>query len=186
MKNILSLFTIIVMITACSPAVPPNGKVESLVEPEAKEISHSESNLQPANLLTLIDAQKIMGETLKLEDSASTITGTASVFNCGYTGITEDKKTGKVGKLYLAYWQYNDIPTAHKAYTDIKVANEKNGIEVVQDLGDEAYYHSDKQNFYFIMVRKGKNVFDMKVNKITSTTSLEEFRSVAKKITSAL
>ena len=53
-------------------------------------------------------------------------------------------------------------------------------------MGDEAYFHSDGQNFYFIIVRKGEKMFRIKVNKITSTTSLKEFNMIAKNITASL
>ncbi len=64
-------------------------------------------------------------------------------------------------------------------------ANEDHGISVM-DLGDESYFHTDSVNFYFIMVRKNRKVFNMKVNKITSFTSPEQFKLVARKITDAL
>jgi hypothetical protein len=48
-------------------------------------------------------------------------------------------------------------------------------------MGDEAYFHSDGQNFYFIIVRIGKRLFRIKVNKVTSHTSLNEFKRVSKK-----
>ena len=57
---------------------------------------------------------------------------------------------------------------------------------MIHDLGDEAYFHSDGENFYFILVRKGLKMIRMKVNKITSNTSVAEFNRVARKITEAL
>ena len=137
-------------------------------------------------LLTLEDAEKIMGQKAKLTDSVTSFNYHFSIFNCGYTALEADKKTGKTGKLYLACWQYDNVDSAHNAYTFIKVGNEKNGIKVLQGFGDEAYFHTDNTNFYFIIVRKDKKVFDMKVNKTTSTTSVEEFNAVAEKITAML
>ena len=66
------------------------------------------------------------------------------------------------------------------------LANKPNGIEIIHNLGDEAYFHSAKVHFYFIMVRKGKNVFNIKVNKITSSTSLKEFNKIANRITALI
>lgn len=48
-------------------------------------------------------------------------------------------------------------------------------------MGDEAYFQGS-ENFHFIMVRKGDRIFVMKVNKITSKTSLDEFMLTAKNI----
>ena len=76
--------------------------------------------------------------------------------------------------------------TAVRFYTSIKKASENHGIKVLHDMGDEAYFHTDNQNFYFIMVRKGGNLFRMKVNKITKTTSLDAFYEIAKNISSEM
>lgn len=81
---------------------------------------------------------------------------------------------------------YAEIESAKKTYSGIMESNRKNGINELKDLGDEAYFHTDNKNFYFILVRKGTKVLRMKVNKITNTTSREAFDSVANKITAAL
>jgi hypothetical protein len=59
-------------------------------------------------------------------------------------------------------------------------------LKTLNDRGDEAYFHSDNKNFYFVMVRNGAAVFNLKVNKITANTSLVNFNRVAAEITSAL
>ena len=71
--------------------------------------------------------------------------------------------------------QYNQDLSAKNAYNSIKAPNENHeGVKIVHDMGDEAYFYSDGRNFYFILVRKGKIMFRIKVNKITSHTSLNE------------
>ena len=56
------------------------------------------------------------------------------------------------------------------------------GIKTLKNMGDEAYFHTDNQNFYFIMARKGNRMIRMKVNKVTSKTSLEQFYAAAQKM----
>jgi len=101
---------------------------------------------------------------------------------CDQNNVIKDKHNGNPGIL-------DDLLTLERAekigkYHDIKTANEDHeGITTLTDLGDEAYFHTDSENFYFIMVRKGVIVFNMKVNKITSLTSRDEFNNVAQVIT---
>ncbi|MGV8093724.1 MAG: hypothetical protein AB2L24_17840, partial [Mangrovibacterium sp.] len=74
-----------------------------------------------------------------------------------------------------------------QVYASIKTANEGHeGIKILDDIGDEAYFHSDGENFYFILVRKGEKVLRMKVSKITGKTSLNQFNLIARNITASL
>lgn len=143
-------------------------------------------SLNPGRLFTKADADKIMGEPTHLADSSTKHETLLSSYLCAYKANAEDSKTTKTGAVYFLIEQYPQIPSAQKKYTDTKKANERLGIEVLDHLGDEAYYHSDGKNFYFIMVRKGNKVFNIKVNKITSTTSLPEFKQTAHTIAASI
>jgi hypothetical protein len=142
---------------------------------------------QLQSIFPLQDAEKILGEPAHLTDSSATVSKNNSIYRCTYFANVKDEKSGKTGCIYFLLEHYSDIADAQKKYTDIKVANQNHeGVKELQDLGDEAYFHTDNQNFYFIMVRKGAKVFNMKVNKITSKTSLAEFNLTANKITERL
>jgi len=133
------------------------------------------------------DAEKILGEKAHLSDSSSTIKKDTLEIKKAYTANSKNQKTGKTGNVYFMIEEYKQVASAKNAYTAIKVANEKHaGFKTLHDIGDEAYFHSDGTNFYFILVRKQKTMFRMKVNKITGTTSLEEFKRIAKKISDDL
>ena len=133
------------------------------------------------------DAEKILGENAYLSDSSSTIKKDTLEIKRAYTANSPDQKTGKTGVIYFMIEEYDQDSSAKNAYNLIKVANESHeGVKTVHDMGDEAYFHSDGKNFYFILARKGKIMFRMKVNKITSHTSLNEFNLVSKKISDAL
>jgi hypothetical protein len=137
--------------------------------------------------LSKSDAEKILGEKAFLSDSSSTIKKDTLECKSAYTAYSKDQKTGKTGVVYFMIEEYNQELSAKNAYSSIKVANENHeGIKIIHDLGDEAYFHSDGQNFYFILVRKGKLMFRIKVNKITSHSSLNEFNRVSKKISDEL
>ncbi|MFI5212130.1 MAG: hypothetical protein ACHQIH_04550, partial [Ignavibacteria bacterium] len=89
--------------------------------------------------------------------------------------------------IYYLFEKYDNVSFAQKHYTSIKTSNKDHeGFKVLYGIGDEAYLHSDYENFYFIIVRKGEKIFNMKVNKITSKTSLNEFNSIAKNLAAAL
>lgn len=83
--------------------------------------------------------------------------------------------------------QYGTISSSKNACTSIKEANEKHeGVKVLDGLGDEAYFHSDGQNFYFVLLRKEKKMFRIKLNKITNKTTLANFNLVVKKVAATL
>ena len=76
---------------------------------------------------------------------------------------------------------------AKKAYADLKKSNAGHeGLLVISGLGDEAYFHTDQQNFSFILVRKGNKMMRMKVNPLTSHYTFTEFNRVAREIANRL
>ena len=133
------------------------------------------------------DAEKILGEKAYLSDSSSTIKKDTLEIKRAYTANSKDQKTGKTGVIYFMIEKYDQESSAKAAYNFIKVANESHeGVKTIHDMRDEAYFHSDRKNFYFILARKGKLMFRIKVNKITSHTSLNEFNLISKKISDTL
>jgi len=159
-------------------------KIEAVTDAKLNQMHNP---IHPGNLFTLSDAEKILGEEAHLTDSSSKIKGDTLTYNSAYTANSRDEKTGKTGVIYFMFEEYAQVASAKQVYSFIKKSNENHeGVKVLNDLGDEAYFHSDGENFYFILVRKGEKMFRMKVNKITSTTSLEEFNLIAKNITAAI
>ena len=149
--------------------------------------SHQQNSFFNRVYFTKSDAEKILGEKAFLSDSSSTIKKDTLECKSAYTAYSKDQKTGKTGVIYFMIEQYSQDLSAKNAYNSIKVANENHeGVKIVHDMGDEAYFHSDGKNFYFILVRKGKIMFRIKVNKITSHTSLNEFNLISKKISDDL
>jgi len=136
-----------------------------------------------SKLLTLSDAEKIMGEPAELTCNTFVIKGDTSEYKCDYTALSQDTINRKTGKLYFMYEAYATVDAAKNAYVSIYQANRTHeGVEMVTGLGDEAYYHTDGTAFYFFLVRKGAKMFRMKLNKITSHSSETEFKNVAKHV----
>jgi hypothetical protein len=134
--------------------------------------------------LPLSDAEKIMGEPASLTCNTFIQRTSTLEYKCTYTAHAEDAGTGKTGKLYFMSEVYNEEDAAKAAYSESYQANRKHeGVEIVPGLGDEAYYHSDGRNFYFFLVRTDKKMFRLKLNKITSHSSVTDFKEVARLIT---
>jgi hypothetical protein len=136
-------------------------------------------------VLGLNDAEKILGEPAVITEN-----NTSTQANIKATRLTYKSKaaqTEKSGGLYFLLEEYKLITDAKTKYSFIQASNENNpGFKPLTDVGDEAYYHSDGENFYFIMARKGTKVVTMKVNKITKTTSEDAFMETAKAIVTRL
>lgn len=140
-----------------------------------------------SKLLTLTDAKKIMGEPAKLTGNTFIKKGDTLEYTCDYTAIAQDAITSKTGKLYFMYEKYKGAAAAANAYSAIYQGNRGHkGVEVVSGLGNEAYYHSDQTGFYFFLVRKNEKMIRLKLNKVTSHSSVTEFKAAAKRIVDKL
>jgi hypothetical protein len=192
LKKSLLVATVSLLTSACThtpkPSEPDTQKIADKPVSNTNTVTVTNPNLAATlrDLITLSEAEEIMGERMLLADSSTTKENDGQVYKCAYKAYTEDPKSRKTGSIYFLAQVYNDTSSAKQRYTFIKTANEGHGIKVLEGLGDEAYFHTDKENFYFVMVRVGTTVFNMKVNKITSTTSLDAFNRVTVQITSKL
>jgi hypothetical protein len=152
-----------------------------------QNINQSTSQININNLLSESDAEKILGEPAHLSEKNTTIKSDVSTYNLTYSANSKDQKTGITGIIYFLFEEYKQISFAKKYYSSIKTANQNHqGVVEIFDIGDEAYFHSDGTNFYFIMVRKAQKIFIIKVNKITGKTSLDEFNRFAKNLSAEL
>ena len=189
-KNIISITVILFLISCNSHNEKSNLNEKQFPKTDSVQIGksvESKPTINPQNLLSVGDARLILGEPCSVIDVSNSNEGKALNYSCSYEALAKNKKNGKKGSLYFLLEEYNDSTSAKERYTFIKTSNEKNpGVKTLSGYGDEAYFHSDLENFYFIMARKGKNVFNMKVNKITNTTSLEQFKMVAKRIAASI
>ena len=137
--------------------------------------------------LGFTDSEKILGESGHIIDSALTIKDDVTEYKVSYRADSLDKETGKTGGLYYLFQEYKDTLNAKEVYSFFKKANKDHeGIKILHDAGDEAYFHSDEENFYYISIRKGSKLIIMKVNKITSRTSLNEFNTIARNFASGI
>jgi hypothetical protein len=132
------------------------------------------------------DALKILGESAELTDSTYSDTHGVIIFSLVYKALKKDAKSGKTGNIYYMLEQYDTLEAAERTYDFIRTANKDHGIRDLEGVGEEAYFHSDNTNFYFILARKGNRMIRMKVNKTTGNTSLDEFNRIAARIAGQL
>jgi hypothetical protein len=168
------ILALIGLFASCRKA-PANANGPCVIETDSVAIA--------SKLLTLADAEKIMGEPAKLTCNSFIKKGDTLEYTCDYTALSQDAITGKTGKLYFMYEIYGGAAAAANAYASIYQANSGHpGVEVVYGLGSEAYYHSDGTGFYFFLVRKNEKMFRLKLNKVTSHSSVAEFKQAATRI----
>ncbi|CAN5597452.1 hypothetical protein BH10ACI1_BH10ACI1_26380 [soil metagenome] len=155
------------------------------------EKSVSAEKSKPCEFLTPSDAEKILGQTVRLIENTSKIEGDVSKSDCVYRGISKDKVSGKDVNLYFSLERQEQNPTVEQARqifasTYKKINEPALSVEVLSGIGDEAFSISNPSNFHFIMVRKGEIIFRIKLNKATENTSLEELKAFAKKFAEQL
>lgn len=134
-------------------------------------------------LITLQQVERILGEPAVTTLSEDTSNVEVYFSKSEFHARSVDHASNKTGAFAYIYEDYNSESEAWKTYRGISLSNEKSpGFEKMNNFGDEAFYHSDGRNFYLIFARKGNKILRMKVNKITSKTSLAEFRKVAQEL----
>lgn len=145
---------------------------------EAAKAEMEKISFNPATLFSDERAELIFGQPATLTDSSRSASALSDIYRCTYTAAAKDSK-GKEGNLYFMFQEFNNVDSAKQSYASIKMSNEVHkGFEVITDLGNEAYFHSDDENFYFLMVRKGNRELRIKLK--------ENFMKVGRAITEAM
>lgn len=138
---------------------------------------------KPCKFLSFAEAEKILGQPIELITNSWKFTDGKSKFDCSYRGVEKDQATGREINLFFTFEESSGIEQAKQIYETLWQSNKNHaGIEVLSGIGDEAYSHSDKANFHFVMARKGKFTMRLKINKVAETASLEELKAFAKKV----
>ena len=176
----------IIILLSCQPTPGPEQQHAVSEKKLSSDTLSDQKSIHPATLLTHADAELILGEPVMLSDSISTFGPSSFQFKSTYAALTE-AEPGKKGNLYFLIEEFREVSEAEITYASIKESNEGHeGITVLAGVGDEAYYHTDGQNFSFILVRKANRMFRIKVNKLTSKTSPDDFNRVARRIAESI
>jgi hypothetical protein len=149
--NFQSVLAVAVMMFVAMSCSSPGGSSSF-----AMEVEQTDTLIAPGNLLTIQDAERILGEPAYVVDSSAGGDSNLRTWHLAYKAKAVDPRTKRNGAVYYLLEQYQDAPAAHSKYQSIKKANEAHGIIIRHDLGDEAYFHTDNSNFYFIMLLRSQ------------------------------
>lgn len=179
MKTIMYFF---LTVLACHQSVNKANIQENL------NFTNQEKETVKSNFcLAQTDAEKVLGQTVKLTESSSENKDGITKFRCTYTANDIDSKTNKTGNLYYLLEEYKNMDSSQKAYSDILEQNKNMpGLKKLNEIGNQAFLHTDNENFLMIISRKDNKILRLKVNKLTSMTSLNELQNISKTITAAL
>lgn len=132
------------------------------------------------------DAERILGLPAKETDHLSKQKDGVSRFECTFTA-TENASAYKISHLYYIHEQYESAAQAHDAYQLILSANNgMPGQKQLDTLGDEAWLHTDSENFELLIFRKDNHMVRVKINKLTDKTSLPELMNVMNRMAATL
>jgi hypothetical protein len=137
----------------------------------------------PGQCLSQAEAEKILGQPAKLAENTFQDKNAIKQSKCTYTANAKDSKTGRSVNLYYMREEYPNENASHQAYA-MMIAQNRNmsGLRKIDGIGSEAFIHTDNENFILLISRKGNTMIRLKVNKLTSTTSVDGIRDVAKEI----
>ena len=128
--------------------------------------------------LSLQEAERILGETCALKESGNEAKNGGHKYSSTHSGAANGKNN-----LYFIFESYESENAAIKTFETFKSSNQTfEGFEILKDFGDEAFFHTDKENFGLIIARKGNEMIRLKVNKLNSKTSMVEMKKVAAEI----
>lgn len=134
-------------------------------------------------LLKDIDVENILGEQARLVDRSSERKNDRSRTAWTYRGLSADTMERGRANLYCVFDEFTDTTSARMNYADILSQNRPlEGLTELKNVGDEAYMHTDNRNFVMIIARKGRAMVRVKVNRLTDRTSIDQLRSVVRRI----
>lgn len=133
--------------------------------------------------LTMQEAERILGESCQLKESNNATTNGGHKYKSTHIANSSDEKSDKRIALYFSFESYKGEHEAKEIFSRFTESNKTLvGFEMLNDLGDESFFHTDSENFCLIVVRKQNEMIVLKVNKISPNTSLFELKKIAKDI----
>jgi hypothetical protein len=145
---------------------------------------------KPCELLTQTDAEKILGQAVRLSGENSERKGEVRQCSCIYTSVAKDPSSGQDINLYFSFEQKEGSASTEQAQRVMASTKSENAHDSVitdlSEIGDEAFRLGEEANVHFIMARKGAVVIRLQIKQATEKTSLEELKSFAGKVAKRL
>lgn len=141
---------------------------------------HGQNKTQnTADFLSRSDAEMVLGQTAIMIESFTSNKNGVIQSRYTYTATTRDEVTRKLGKVYCLFERFTGAEECEKAYEGIVESNDgASGFTLLDSIGDEALFHTESSNFALIVARQ-KKMLRIKVNKLTSTTSIPELKGLS-------
>lgn len=132
---------------------------------------------QPCKLLTTADAEKLLGQPVRLIQEATEMRGDVRQCRCVYTGINKHPVNGQDINLFFSIEQRENSPSAaqaHQVLETIKIENAHDTTIIdLAGIGDEAFQLGDSPNVLFILARKGPIILRLQIKQATEKSSME-------------
>lgn len=142
-----------------------------------------DAKVKPCKFMSFAEAEKILGRRVEIVANSWNFTREATRIECTYRAVEKDERSGKGVNLFFLVEESSTEEQAKQTYARIWESNKNHrGIEPLSELGDEAYFHSDRENFQFLMARKGKFSIRFKIAKAPATASPEELKAFARRV----
>lgn len=146
--------------------------------------------LKPCQLLTQANAERILGQSVRLTGDKSELKGEVRQCRCTYTGVSKDPASGQDINLHFSFEQKENQPSAEQARQVMDTTKSENAHDLsIRDLsgiGDQAFLLGEEPNVHFIMARKGAVVIRLQIKQATEKTSLEELKAFAREVAKRL
>src|SRR5262245_1923716 len=116
---------VLIMVLAVLESCQPSGQT---IHPT----DHQPIDWKPQTLLTLAQAQSILGEKAHLSEHSSFVENAILTYTNAYMADTVDKTSGKTGTLYFMLEEYPNVESAASSYRSILDANKAHtGVQIL-------------------------------------------------------
>lgn len=137
----------------------------------------------PGACISRTDAEMILGQPANIVEISFDSAVMVGTNRCAYKAIKKDTITGKTGMLHYVMEQYDIVPIAKRKFKQVFDQNKTSTqFTAIKGIGNEGFLQSVDQNYYMIIVRRDHRILRIKVNEITSFTSIDALKKVAGRI----
>lgn len=141
----------------------------------------------PGDTLSLAAVEQIIGMPARLIDIKQETRPNVRRETTSYSALDKDPRSKQAVNLYYLKENYDNAELANTTFDAILADNRGlTGQAPITDLGDEAWLHSDQQNFILLMVRKKNQLIRIKINKLPPGFSSKDLLAAGRQIVAAL
>ena len=186
MKKIISIALLMILFTALGYS-QKNSSAENK-STQAFKVLPDTSELHTIKFFKPADAEKILGHRVFLKDSLLKFLRNGDImFGFTYKIDQRDSTTNKDELGILGFgMDQRDLAISQQTYGLLKTENAKLfTVNNLDQVGDEAFWITDKKKFVFLLARKGNRIFQFRMDCPMTDAKNNALQSLAKKVISA-